>query len=106
MRLVYDFGLTVPLSFPVISTLETEVRTKSTTIADLLSSNEELSRSKVGLEMRALELEEQRDRWNEERTELAAKVKVFGEKLQVSLVLQNISSFQNLLFKFGFKFCY
>ena len=48
-----------------------------------MASNEELSRSKVSLEMKALELEEQRDRWNEEKAELTAKVKIFGEKLQV-----------------------
>ena len=42
----------------------------SSNVAELLSANQNLSRTKVSLEMRALELEEQKDKWEVEKEEL------------------------------------
>ena len=72
------------LSFiPAVSSRDEDLSSKSAQISELLTQNEELARTKVSLEMRALELEEQRDRWNEERAEftqtldrLQAQIKV------------------------------
>ena len=51
-----------------------------------MTANEELSRVRVSLEMRAVELEEQRDKLMEERTEMEERIQKFKEHLAVSSI--------------------
>ena len=50
----------------------------------MTTANEELSRVKVSLEMRAVELEEQKDKLSEERVEMEERIQKFKEHLAVS----------------------
>ncbi len=70
-------------SLIAFANLQDQLDEKSHQVSDLLSSNEELSRSKVTLEMRAVELEEQRDRWNEERADFQERIDRLNSRLQV-----------------------
>ena len=63
----------------VVTRLQAEVQEKSSSIAQLLASNEELSASNAGLETKAQERQEQLERWNKEK----ASLKVSEEELQV-----------------------
>ena len=56
----------------------------STQISDLMMSNEELCRTKVKLEIRAVELEEQKDRWEEEKQELNQNVEKLKKEVEVN----------------------
>lgn len=55
-------------------------------VENLLSSNEDLSLSKVKLELRAVELEEQKDRWEDERKELLQNIAESRKYSEVTLM--------------------
>eukprot|EP00095_Tigriopus_kingsejongensis_P012110 maker-scaffold97_size377342-snap-gene-0.10 protein:Tk12110 transcript:maker-scaffold97_size377342-snap-gene-0.10-mRNA-1 annotation:"lrrx1_dicdi ame: full" len=63
------------MSSDVLSTRDEEISSKSAQISELLAANEQLSRLKVSLEMRGLELEEQRDKVMEDRQEYEIQIK-------------------------------
>ena len=69
----------------VISRLEEDVSHLSIQVSDLESSGEELSESKVRLEMRAVDLEEQRDRAFDEAKELEVTIANLKSELKVKL---------------------
>ena len=71
-------------SFPALSGRDEEVSSKSRQIDDLLSQNEALQRAKVSLEMRAVDLEEQKDQWVTEKDILQDKIKRFTDHLKVT----------------------
>ena len=54
----------------VVREKDSEISKITGQISELLHNNEELSRARVKLEIRVVELEEQKDRWDEEKTEL------------------------------------
>ena len=56
---------------------------KSSEISRLLTENEELSRMRVSLEMRAVEVEEQRDRLERENAELSERAKAMEDRMKV-----------------------
>ena len=67
----------------VIRQLEDDVSNVSHQMSELQSVNENLSESKVRLELRAVDLEEQRDRTIEEAKELEVTIKNLKTELQV-----------------------
>ncbi len=69
--------------FLVIQRLEENVSHLSIQVSDLESSGEELSESKVRLEMRAVDLEEQRDRALDEAKELEVTITNLKSELKV-----------------------
>ena len=70
--------------FLVIARLEEDVSHLSIQVSDLESSGEELSESKVRLEMRAVDLEEQRDRAFDEAKELEVTIANLKSELKVT----------------------
>merc|ERR1712223_2307025 len=62
-----------------------EFNKMSTQLSDLMSTNEDLCRTKVKLEIRAVELEEQKDRWEDERKELEDNMEVLKEEVKARL---------------------
>ena len=72
-----------------MSTRDAELESRSTALSELISANEELSRSRVVLEMKCVELEEQRDRWVQEEREIKQRMEEMRKELKVwSLVLE------------------
>ena len=61
----------------------------SSQLSELMSSNEELCRTKVKLEIRAVELEEQKDRWEDEKKELDENIENLKIELKVNIFLRN-----------------
>merc|ERR1711902_2848 len=57
----------------------------SNQLSELMSTNEELCRTKVKLEIRAVELEEQKDRWEDERKELEDSMETLKAEVKVRL---------------------
>lgn len=53
-------------------------------MSELVSQNDDLVRAKVKLELRAVELEEQKDRWEEERLDLKALVDTLKKNIEVT----------------------
>ena len=66
-----------------MSSRETELESRSSAISELISANEDLSRSRVVLEVKCVELEEQRDRWAVEERELKQSMEVMRKELEV-----------------------
>ena len=62
-----------------------EYNKMSTQLSDLMSTNEDLCRTKVKLEIRAVELEEQKDRWEDEKKELEDNMEVLKEEVKVGI---------------------
>jgi len=54
----------------------------SNQLSELMSTNEELCRTKVKLEIRAVELEEQKDRWEDEKKELDESIENLKTELK------------------------
>ena len=52
-------------------------------MSELISANEELSRSRVVLEMKCVELEEQRDRWALEERDIKQRMEQMRKELKV-----------------------
>ena len=61
----------------------------SNQLSELMSSNEELCRTKVKLEIRAVELEEQKDRWEDEKKELDENIENLKIELKVNIFPRN-----------------
>ena len=57
----------------------------SNQLSELMSTNEELCRTKVKLEIRAVELEEQKDRWEDEKKELDESIENLKTELKVNI---------------------
>ena len=72
-----------PLNFSAVSTRDSELETRSSALSELISANEELSRSRVVLEMKCVELEEQRDRWVLEEREVKQRMEEMRKELKV-----------------------
>ena len=70
-------------SFSAVSTRDAELESRSTALSELISANEELSRSRVVLEMKCVELEEQRDRWVQEEREIKQRMEEMRKELKV-----------------------
>ena len=66
-----------------VSSREAELESRSSAISELISANEDLSRSRVVLEVKCVELEEQRDRWAVEERELKQRMEVMRKELEV-----------------------
>ena len=66
-----------------MSSREAELESRSSAISELISANEDLSRSRVVLEVKCVELEEQRDRWATEERELKQRMEVMRKELEV-----------------------
>ena len=66
-----------------VSSREAELESRSSAISELISANEDLSRSRVVLEMKCVELEEQRDRWAAEEREVKQRMEVMRKELEV-----------------------
>ena len=66
-----------------MSSREAELESRSSAISELISANEDLSRSRVVLEVKCVELEEQRDRWAVEERELKQSMEVMRKELEV-----------------------
>ena len=66
-----------------MSTRDAELESRSTALSELISANEELSRSRVVLEMKCVELEEQRDRWVQEEREIKQRMEEMRKELKV-----------------------
>ena len=66
-----------------MSSREAELESRSSAVSELISANEDLSRSRVVLEMKCVELEEQRDRWAAEERELKQRMEVMRKELEV-----------------------
>ena len=66
-----------------MSSREAELESRSSAISELISANEDLSRSRVVLEVKCVELEEQRDRWATEERELKQRMEVMRRELEV-----------------------
>ena len=62
-----------------------EFNKMSTQLSDLMSTNEDLCRTKVKLEIRAVELEEQKDRWEDEKKELEDNMEALKEEVKVGI---------------------
>merc|ERR1712150_13556 len=62
-----------------------EISKMSSQISDLMLTNEELCRTKVKLEIRAVELEEQKDRWEDEKKELDQNIEQLKTEMKVRL---------------------
>ena len=58
----------------------------SSQLSELMSTNEELCRTKVKLEIRAVELEEQKDRWEYERKELEDSMETLKAEVKVNSI--------------------
>ena len=71
------------LPFAAVSSREAELESRSSAISELISANEDLSRSRVVLEVKCVELEEQRDRWAVEERELKQRMEVMRRELEV-----------------------
>jgi hypothetical protein len=69
--------------FAVVARLEEDVSRLSIQVSELESSGEELTESKVRLEMRAVDLEEQRDRAIDEAKELEVTIDNLKSELKV-----------------------
>ena len=54
-------------------------------MSELISANEELSRSRVVLEMKCVELEEQRDRWALEERDIKQRMEQMRKELKVCI---------------------
>ena len=61
----------------------------SNQLSELMSTNEELCRTKVKLEIRAVELEEQKDRWEDEKKELDENIENLKIELKVNIFPRN-----------------
>ena len=72
----------------VISHLEEDVSDLTIQLSELQSCNEDLSESKVRLEMRAVDLEEQRDRAGDESREL--EVTIGNLKSELKVIFSNL----------------
>ena len=70
-------------SFSAVSTRDAELESRSTALSELISANEELSRSRVVLEMKCVELEEQRDRWVQDEREIKQRMEEMRKELKV-----------------------
>jgi hypothetical protein len=68
--------------------LEEDVSDLSIQLSELQSCNEDLSESKVRLEMRAVDLEEQRDRAGDESREL--EVTIGNLKSELKVIFSNL----------------
>ena len=66
-----------------MSTRDAELESRSTALSELISANEELSRSRVVLEMKCVELEEQRDRWVQDEREIKQRMEEMRKELKV-----------------------
>ena len=76
-------SVTYYLPFAAVSSREAELESRSSAISELISANEDLSRSRVVLEVKCVELEEQRDRWATEERELKQRMEVMRRELEV-----------------------
>ena len=72
------------ISSPVIVHLEEDVSNLTVQLSELQSCNEDLTESKVRLEMRAVDLEEQRDRGHDESRELEVTIGNLKSELKVN----------------------
>ncbi len=70
--------------FSAVNSRDSELESRSSALTELLSTNEELARSKVVLEMRCLELEEQRDRSKVEEKEMKEAMASLKKELEVT----------------------
>ena len=66
-----------------MSTRDAELESRSSALSELISANEELSRSRVVLEMKCVELEEQRDRWVLEEKDIKQRMEEMRKELKV-----------------------
>lgn len=64
--------------------MEGEIGSLAAQIQELISTNEELQRDKVKLEIRAVELEEKTDLFNQEKAELDEKIEELKTAIDVS----------------------
>ena len=71
-----------------------EICKMSNQISDLMATNEELCRTKVKLEIRAVELEEQKDRWEDEKKELEQNIEQLKKDVKVkgNLIRQGVQN--------------
>ena len=104
-----DLNQSCSICFSVIRGLEDDVSNVSHQLSELQSFNQDLSESKVRLELRAVDLEEQRDRTIEEAKELEVTIKNLKTDLQVRYqkwLLASAaakSSTLNIWIQWGFK---
>ena len=73
-----------------MSSREAELESRSTAISELISANEDLSRNRVVLEMKCVELEEQRDRWAVEEREVKQRMEVMRKELEVGFEINEM----------------
>ena len=66
-----------------MSSRDNELESRSTALSELISANEDLSRSRVVLEMKCVELEEQRDRWVLEEKDIKQRMEEMRKELKV-----------------------
>ena len=59
------------------------MESRSTALSELITANEDLSRSRVVLEMKCVELEEQRDRWVLEERDVKQRMEGMRKELKV-----------------------
>lgn len=66
-----------------MSSRDNEMESRSTALSELITANEDLSRSRVVLEMKCVELEEQRDRWVLEERDVKQRMEGMRKELKV-----------------------
>ena len=71
------------LFFSAVSSRDNEMESRSTALSELITANEDLSRSRVVLEMKCVELEEQRDRWVLEERDVKQRMEGMRKELKV-----------------------
>jgi len=76
--------------FSVISRLEGDISDLSIELSDVQSSRDELSEAKVRLEIRCVDLEEQRDRVSDEAKELQVTIENLKSEIKVRSILFNV----------------
>jgi hypothetical protein len=77
--------------FSVISRLEGDISDLSIELSDVQSSRDELSEAKVRLEIRCVDLEEQRDRVSDEAKELQVTIENLKSEIKVRIILLSVS---------------
>ena len=66
-----------------MSSRDNEMESRSTALSELITANEDLSRSRGVLEMKCVELEEQRDRWVLEERDVKQRMEGMRKELKV-----------------------
>ena len=66
-----------------MSSRDNEMESRSTALSELITANEDLSRSRVVLEMKCVELEERRDRWVLEERDVKQRMEGMRKELKV-----------------------